>query len=59
MTEKIKSHLNIEVVYGEVTGIPEGKVVIASGPLTSDALFDAIHRKVGGEFLHLTRLRPS
>ena len=52
VTEKIKSHLNIEVVYGEVTGIPEGKVVIASGPLTSDALFDAIHRKVGGEFLH-------
>ena len=44
VTEKIKSHLNIEVVYGEVTGIPEGKVVIASGPLTSDALFDAIHQ---------------
>ena len=52
VTEKIKSHPDIEVVYGEVTEIPEGKVVIASGPLTSDALFDAIHRKVGGEFLH-------
>ena len=52
VTEKIKSHPKIEVVYGEVTEIPAGSVVIASGPLTSDTLFDAIHRKVGGEFLH-------
>ena len=35
VTEKIKNHPNIEVVYGEVTEIPEGRVVIASGPLTS------------------------
>ena len=40
------------MVYGEVTEIPEGRVVIASGPLTSDTLFDAIHAKVGGDFLH-------
>lgn len=52
VTEKIKNHSNIEVVYGEVTEIPEGRVVIASGPLTSDTLFDAIHAKVGGDFLH-------
>ena len=52
VTDKIKNHPNIEIVYGEVTDIPEGKVVVASGPLTSDTLFDAIHRKVGGEFLH-------
>ena len=52
VTEKIKNHPNIEIVYGEVTDIPEGKVIVASGPLTSDTLFDAIHRKVGGEFLH-------
>ena len=52
VTEKIKNHPLIEVVYGEVTDIPAGRVVIASGPLTSDTLFDAIHRKVGGEFLH-------
>ena len=30
VTEKIKNHPNIEVVYGEVTEIPEGRVVIAS-----------------------------
>lgn len=53
MTEKMKSHPNITIQYGEVTEIPaEGQVIIASGPLTSDALFAAIHAKVGGEFLH-------
>ncbi len=49
--EKIKNHPNIEVVYGEVTGDSEGRVVIASGPLTSDTLFDAI-RQGHGDFLH-------
>ena len=39
ITEKIRSHPNITVVEGEVTEIPaEGNVIIASGPLTSDAL---------------------
>ena len=38
VTEKIRSHPNITVVPGEVTEIPEGEVIIASGPLTSDAL---------------------
>ena len=52
VTEQIRNHPNIEVVYGEVTEIPEGRVVIASGPLTSDTLFDAIHARVGGDFLH-------
>ena len=53
VTEKIKNHPNIKIVYGEVTEIPkDGHVIIATGPLTSDALFDAIHEKVGGDFLH-------
>ena len=52
VTEQIRSHPHITVVPGEVTEIPEGRVVIASGPLTSDTLFDAIHAKVGGDFLH-------
>ena len=39
ITEKIKNHPNITLVEGEVTQIPaEGNVIIASGPLTSDAL---------------------
>jgi methylenetetrahydrofolate--tRNA-(uracil-5-)-methyltransferase len=43
VTEAIRSHPNITVVEGEVTEIPaEGNVVIASGPLTSDALSERI-----------------
>lgn len=42
VTEEIRNHPNITVVEGEVTEIPEGEVVIASGPLTSDALADKI-----------------
>jgi len=39
ITEKIKNHPNITVVEGEVNEIPsEGNVIIATGPLTSDAL---------------------
>lgn len=42
VTEHINNHPNITVVPGEVTEIPEGEVVIASGPLTSDALADRL-----------------
>ena len=38
VTDAIRSHPNITVVEGEVTAIPEGEVIVASGPLTSDAL---------------------
>ena len=42
VTEEIENHPLITVVPGEVTEIPEGEVVIASGPLTSDALADKL-----------------
>ncbi len=43
VTEKIKTHPNITVVEGEVTEIPpEGNVMIATGPLTSEALSEKI-----------------
>ena len=46
VTEKIRSHPLITVVEGEVTAIPEeGEVIIASGPLASDALSQAIARR--------------
>ena len=48
VTETIFSHPNITMIPGEVTSIPEGDVVIASGPLTSDPLADAIAEKLGG-----------
>ena len=50
VTEKIRSHPNITVRSGEVSEIPaEGEIVIATGPLTSDAMADAILRKIGAE----------
>ena len=47
VTEKIRSHPNITVVEGEVAEIPEGEVVIASGPLTSDALAARLQSLLG------------
>jgi methylenetetrahydrofolate--tRNA-(uracil-5-)-methyltransferase len=52
VTDKIKNHPNITVVEEEVTEVPEGPVIIASGPLTSDALSDAIGRYFGADYLH-------
>ena len=48
VTEKIRSHPNIEICSGEVTEIPDGNVIIASGPLTSDALAESIKKLSGG-----------
>ena len=47
VTERIRSHPNITVIPGEVTAIPEGEVVIASGPLTSDALAETLETLLG------------
>ena len=47
VTEKIRNHPGITVIEEEVTEIPEGPVIIASGPLTSDALSGAIGRYFG------------
>lgn len=44
ITEKIRSHPMIEVIEEEATEIPDGEVVIATGPLTSDAMADTIQR---------------
>ena len=48
VTERVKSHPRITVVPGEVTEIPtEGEVIIASGPLTSDALAEQLQKLLG------------
>ena len=49
VTEQIRSHPHITVVPGEVTEIPEGEVVIASGPLTSDALVERLQSLLGAD----------
>ncbi len=48
VTEKIRSHSNITFVSEEASAIPEGEVIIASGPLTSDALAEKIAEKCQG-----------
>jgi len=52
VTRMILSHPRISVEHREVTDIPAGDVIIASGPLTSDGLAAAIGSLVDGEFLH-------
>ena len=53
VTEKIRSHPGITVIEEEVTSIPEGPVIVASGPLTSDALSEAIGEYFGQtDYLH-------
>jgi len=52
VTEKLCSHPNITVVSREVTEVPEGPVIIATGPLTSDALSAAIGEYFGTDYLH-------
>ena len=47
VTEKVRSHPNITVIPGEVTEVPEGEVIIASGPLTSDALAEKLQSLLG------------
>ena len=52
VTEKIRNHPNIPVIPGEVTQVPQGPVIIATGPLTSDAFSDAIGKYFGVDYLH-------
>ena len=53
VTEKIRNHPRITVVEEEVTEIPEGPVIIATGPLTSDSMSKAIGEYFGEtEYLH-------
>jgi methylenetetrahydrofolate--tRNA-(uracil-5-)-methyltransferase len=53
ITDKIKNHPNIEIVYEEVKEInPDEITVIASGPLTSDPLADHIREALGLGNLH-------
>ena len=47
VTEKIVRHPLINVIGEEAVEIPEGKVIIATGPLTSGALAESISRKCG------------
>jgi len=49
ITEKLKSHKNIKIISQEVTSVPEGRCIIATGPLTTDALSNDISAICGGQ----------
>ncbi len=49
VTERVRSHPNITVAEGEVTDLPSGQVVVASGPLTSDALAERLQALLGAD----------
>ena len=52
VTQKIRNHPNITVVSQEITEVPDAPVIIATGPLTSDALSNAIGAYFGSDYLH-------
>ena len=52
ITEKIRNHPDIEVISKEITEPEEGITIIASGPLTSDALAQYIAETLGCQGLH-------
>jgi methylenetetrahydrofolate--tRNA-(uracil-5-)-methyltransferase len=52
VTERVAAMPGVEVARGEVTELPEGDVVIATGPLTSSALAGRLGELLGGEWLY-------
>jgi methylenetetrahydrofolate--tRNA-(uracil-5-)-methyltransferase len=52
VTRRVEGHPRIRLVRQEVTAIPEGPAVVATGPLTSDALAEAIGALTGQAHLY-------
>ena len=52
VTGAIQNHAGIRVIHEEAVSIPDGPVIVATGPLTSDCLSEAILRLPGLSTLH-------
>ena len=52
VTKRIEENPNIDLIREEITEIPDGYVIIASGPLTSDKLAKSIEKFTQSEHLH-------
>lgn len=52
ITDTIKNHPLVEVVNEEMTSLPAGPCIIATGPLTSDTLAKAIHDFTAEDTFH-------
>lgn len=52
VTETLKQHANIEVINEEITEIPDGPTIIATGPLTTESLSKQIQALTGQDHLY-------
>jgi methylenetetrahydrofolate--tRNA-(uracil-5-)-methyltransferase len=52
VTNLVKNHANVTVIHEEVTEIPEGPTIIATGPLTSEALSSSLQKLTGEDYLY-------
>ena len=52
ITNELKNHPNVIIHNEEVKDIPDGPVIIASGPLTSDELHENIGKLVGHDYMY-------
>jgi len=59
MDETVRNHKNIEIIEGELTDIPSDRpCIIATGPLTSDALAEKIKARFGGGLYFFDAIAP-
>ena len=52
VTRILREHPLITIEEKEITELPEGRTIVATGPLTSDSLSEAIGRRLGADYLH-------
>ncbi|MFC0188906.1 FADH(2)-oxidizing methylenetetrahydrofolate--tRNA-(uracil(54)-C(5))-methyltransferase TrmFO [Fictibacillus aquaticus] len=52
VTERVKNHPNVTVIHDEVSDIPEGPTIIATGPLTSPSLSEKLKQLTGEEYFY-------
>ena len=52
ITKTLRAHPLVEIVHEEVKAIPQGPVIIASGPLTADALAEDIRAFLHADYFH-------
>ncbi|MCY8183994.1 FAD-dependent oxidoreductase, partial [Bacillus inaquosorum] len=52
VTNRVKNHPNVTVINEEMTEIPQGPTIIATGPLTSESLSAQLKELTGEDYLY-------
>ena len=52
ITSRLEEHPNIEIVRSEISAIPDGPTIVASGPLTTPELAASVQQVLGSQFLN-------